>query len=40
LHWLDVVEAVGSELSAEYTTKRVAWRCALRGASAAEQPTT
>lgn len=40
LHWLDVVEAVGHELSAEDTAKREAWRRALRGASAPEQPTT
>ena len=39
LHWLDVVEAVGDVLSAGYTAKREAWRRALRGASAAEQPT-
>ena len=40
LHWLDVVEAVGHELSADDTAKREAWRRALRGASAAEQPAT
>ena len=40
LHWLDVVEAVGHELSADSTAKREAWRRALRGAGAAEQPTT
>lgn len=40
LHWLDVVEEVGDVLSADYTAKREAWRRALRGASAAEQPTT
>ena len=40
LHWLDVVEAVGSELSAECIAKREAWRPTLRGASAAEQPVT
>ena len=40
LQWLDVVEAAGDELSAEYTAKRDAWRSALRAAGAAEQPVT
>ena len=40
LHWLDVVEAVGDVLPADYTAKREAWRRVLRGAGAAEQPTT
>ena len=40
LQWLDVVEAVGDELSAEYTAKRESWRRALSGASAEGQPAT
>ena len=39
LHWLDVVEAVGDVLTADYTAKREAWRRALRGAGAAAPPT-
>ena len=38
LQWLDVVEAVGDVLSAEYAAKREAWGRALRAAGAAEQP--
>lgn len=34
LHWLDVVEAVGHELPAEYATKRDAWRRAVHAAAA------
>jgi len=40
LHWLDVVEAVGHELSGEYAAKRASWRRALRAADAAEQSAT
>ena len=32
LQWLDVIEAVGDELSVEYTAKRESWRRALSGA--------
>ena len=39
LHWLDVVEAVGDVLPADYTAKREAWRRAVREAGAAGQPT-